>query len=175
MFYQVSNWRPVWIPKHKDGDAFKTPRISISSVSVLSFRSNPFSSQKKIAPPIASHSTVLGVVGGHSRIWTNMFTDIAVEHNDWITVPFDVTAAVHEYGLSGGIWGSGLPVVTPGIGTDGSCKIRVLPAGQWFHMVSLSLIFHLIPSCLKLLVYHFIYSRGRGLGVSGCVETLIAG
>lgn len=37
--------------------------------------------------------------GGHSRIWTNMFTDIAVEHNDWITVPFDVTAAVHEYGF----------------------------------------------------------------------------
>eukprot|EP00435_Cladocopium_sp_Y103_P042623 s900_g11.t2 len=37
--------------------------------------------------------------GGHSRIWTNMFTDIAVEHNDWITVPFDVTTAVHEYGF----------------------------------------------------------------------------
>ena len=30
-----------------------------------------------------------------------MFTDIAVEHNDWITVPFDVTTAVHEYGSLG--------------------------------------------------------------------------
>jgi len=37
--------------------------------------------------------------GGHSRIWTNMFTDIAVEHNQWITVPFDVTSSVHEYGF----------------------------------------------------------------------------
>ncbi|CAK9107863.1 unnamed protein product [Durusdinium trenchii] len=39
------------------------------------------------------------MAGGHSRIWTNMFTDIAVEHNDWITVPFDVSADVHEYGF----------------------------------------------------------------------------
>ncbi|CAE7509264.1 XTH1 [Symbiodinium natans] len=37
--------------------------------------------------------------GGQSRIWTNMFTDIAVEHNQWIIVPFDVTANYHEFGF----------------------------------------------------------------------------
>ncbi|CAE7356830.1 XTH1 [Symbiodinium pilosum] len=37
--------------------------------------------------------------GGQSRIWTNMFTDIAVEHNQWIIVPFDVTADYHEFGF----------------------------------------------------------------------------
>mmetsp|Transcript_18038 Transcript_18038/g.40673 ORF Transcript_18038/g.40673 Transcript_18038/m.40673 type:complete len:265 (-) Transcript_18038:56-850(-) len=35
--------------------------------------------------------------GHQSHIWTNMFTDIAVEHNQWIVVPFDVTADFHEY------------------------------------------------------------------------------
>mmetsp|Transcript_94287 Transcript_94287/g.224509 ORF Transcript_94287/g.224509 Transcript_94287/m.224509 type:complete len:254 (-) Transcript_94287:173-934(-) len=39
------------------------------------------------------------MAGGHSRIWTNMFTDIAVEHNQWITVPFDVAGDFHEYGF----------------------------------------------------------------------------
>ena len=39
--------------------------------------------------------------GGQSRIWTNMFTGIAVEHNQWIIVPFDVTQDYHEYGLPG--------------------------------------------------------------------------
>jgi len=37
--------------------------------------------------------------GGQSRIWTNMFTGIAVEHNQWIIVPFDVTQDYHEYGF----------------------------------------------------------------------------
>ena len=30
-----------------------------------------------------------------------MFTGIAVEHNQWIIVPFDVTQDYHEYGLPG--------------------------------------------------------------------------
>mmetsp|Transcript_41107 Transcript_41107/g.106318 ORF Transcript_41107/g.106318 Transcript_41107/m.106318 type:complete len:318 (-) Transcript_41107:56-1009(-) len=36
---------------------------------------------------------------GGSKIWTNLFTGVAIEHNAWITVPFDVTAAYHEYGF----------------------------------------------------------------------------
>ena len=51
--------------------------------------------------------------GGHSRIWTNMFTDIAVEHNQWITVPFDVTSSVHEYGCLGLIKEIALPGEKP--------------------------------------------------------------
>eukprot|EP00441_Pelagodinium_beii_P047572 CAMPEP_0197622608 /NCGR_PEP_ID=MMETSP1338-20131121/2841_1 /TAXON_ID=43686 ORGANISM="Pelagodinium beii, Strain RCC1491" /NCGR_SAMPLE_ID=MMETSP1338 /ASSEMBLY_ACC=CAM_ASM_000754 /LENGTH=255 /DNA_ID=CAMNT_0043192351 /DNA_START=60 /DNA_END=827 /DNA_ORIENTATION=+ len=37
------------------------------------------------------------MAGPQSKIWTNMFTDTAVEHNQWITVPFDVTAGYHTY------------------------------------------------------------------------------
>mmetsp|Transcript_84526 Transcript_84526/g.217735 ORF Transcript_84526/g.217735 Transcript_84526/m.217735 type:complete len:268 (-) Transcript_84526:150-953(-) len=37
--------------------------------------------------------------GGHSKIWTNMLTGIAVENWQWITVPFDVTAEYHTYGF----------------------------------------------------------------------------
>lgn len=37
------------------------------------------------------------MAGTSSKIWTNMFTDTAVEHNQWITVPFDVTAGYHVY------------------------------------------------------------------------------
>jgi len=34
---------------------------------------------------------------GSTRIWTNLFTGIGVEHNQMITVPFDVTAGYHSY------------------------------------------------------------------------------
>jgi len=37
------------------------------------------------------------MAGPQSKIWTNMFTGIAVEHNQWITVPFDVTAGYHTF------------------------------------------------------------------------------
>mmetsp|Transcript_119967 Transcript_119967/g.334673 ORF Transcript_119967/g.334673 Transcript_119967/m.334673 type:complete len:266 (+) Transcript_119967:11-808(+) len=32
-----------------------------------------------------------------TRIWTNVFTGVAVEHNQMISVPFDVTAGYHNY------------------------------------------------------------------------------
>jgi len=37
------------------------------------------------------------MAGPQSNISTNMFTGIAVEHNQWITVPFDVTAGYHTF------------------------------------------------------------------------------
>eukprot|EP00440_Ansanella_granifera_P073224 gb/GFBE01079458.1/.p1 GENE.gb/GFBE01079458.1/~~gb/GFBE01079458.1/.p1 ORF type:complete len:307 (+),score=54.45 gb/GFBE01079458.1/:1-921(+) len=42
---------------------------------------------------------IMGNMAGpsSSKIWTNMFTGIAVEHNQWITVPFDVTADYHTF------------------------------------------------------------------------------
>lgn len=41
---------------------------------------------------------ILGLQAGpRTRIWTNLFTGIAQEHNQMITVPFDVSAAYHTY------------------------------------------------------------------------------
>merc|ERR1712110_582718 len=37
------------------------------------------------------------MAGPESKIWTNMFTGVAVEHNQWITVPFDVSKGYHTY------------------------------------------------------------------------------
>jgi len=37
------------------------------------------------------------MAGPSSKIWTNMFTGVAVEHNQWITVPFDVSQDYHTY------------------------------------------------------------------------------
>merc|ERR1712232_331856 len=40
------------------------------------------------------------MAGPTSKIWTNMFTGVAVEHNQWITVPFDVTVGYHTYSFA---------------------------------------------------------------------------
>eukprot|EP00413_Alexandrium_margalefii_P001185 CAMPEP_0204511776 /NCGR_PEP_ID=MMETSP0661-20131031/608_1 /ASSEMBLY_ACC=CAM_ASM_000606 /TAXON_ID=109239 /ORGANISM="Alexandrium margalefi, Strain AMGDE01CS-322" /LENGTH=305 /DNA_ID=CAMNT_0051516873 /DNA_START=158 /DNA_END=1075 /DNA_ORIENTATION=+ len=41
---------------------------------------------------------ILGLQAGpRTRIWTNLFTGLAEEHNEMITVPFDVTADYHTY------------------------------------------------------------------------------
>ncbi|CAE8742463.1 unnamed protein product [Polarella glacialis] len=35
----------------------------------------------------------------HTKIWTNLFTGVGVEHNQMITVPFDATAGYHTYAV----------------------------------------------------------------------------
>merc|ERR1712113_267001 len=52
----------------------------------------------KTRPWVELDFEIMGhMAGPESKIWTNMFTGIAVEHNKWITVPFDVSADYHTY------------------------------------------------------------------------------
>lgn len=50
-------------------------------------------------PRVEMEFAVMGKSAGtqSTKIWTDMWTGVAVEHSKWITVPFDATAAFHNY------------------------------------------------------------------------------